>query len=188
MIPEIPVTHWLFFYSRNGVKYFLESMGDGALRSLSERKIACMGYGTAEELRLRAGVESDFIGKGGPLEVANQFIEKLSSRESILFLTAADSKHSVEKILKDSYTTRNIPVYGNDIIEDITIKEVDHVIITSPKNGVSFNKYYNYPAPRNIIAIGKTTALKLHKLGYKNIIVSTTPDERGMVEALKIVS
>ncbi len=186
-VPKMPDTQWLFFYSRNGVKYFLESMGDEASIIFSARKIACMGYGTAKELEWRSGYHADFIGRGGPSEVANHYGQLLTQQDSVLFLSAIDSKHSVERELKDRFSTYNIAVYGNDLVDKVTIKEVDCAIITSPKNGISFKRQYTHGIPKSIIAIGKTTSLMLHRIGYNDVVVSVTPDETGMLKALKMI-
>ncbi|MFT6717464.1 MAG: hydroxymethylbilane synthase, partial [Saprospiraceae bacterium] len=69
-VQSTPTTDWIFFSSKNAVKYFFE-LG----YTINNRKLACIGKGTAKALRAFTD-NIDFIGKNVDINLTSkQFIK-----------------------------------------------------------------------------------------------------------------
>ena len=70
--PPLPLVDWLFFYSKNGVNYFLETALSNQSFDKKDVKWAAMGQGTANTLASYQ-IKAEFIGNGTPREIAQAF-------------------------------------------------------------------------------------------------------------------
>lgn len=186
-INNIPSAEWYFFYSRNGVRFFFENMEAGNLKLESVPKIACMGYGTREEFEKYSNNPVSFTGSGKPVQVATQFRQKLNRLDKIVFFTAADSLHSVGKILSAEFKCIQIEVYRNKVRNSFNIPKCDVYIFTSPKNAEAFYKRYTPDSTNKIISIGKSTARSLHRNSVQEVIISPKPYEQDMLNAMLMI-
>ena len=171
---------WIFFSSRNGVKFFFEHE---ERKKLSEAKIACMGVGTAEEVVELFG-KYDFVGTGNPIDTAAEFSKLLDDHQSVLFPLAESSKKSVQKHLASSIDLGELIVYTNRIKQDVSIPKVDLVAFTSPMSVDAFNANYEFEGLPYAVAIGQSTAEQLAKHGFVDIFISERASEEGMLEKL----
>ena len=181
---ELPTCDWLFFYSKKGVRFFLESLIDGKHDLPKTIKCAAMGNGTAKALNAY-GIELDFIGNGEPNQTAKDFLV-LSKNKTVVFARAKKSKQSIQlRIEQEGVRCIDLIVYDNEIRSDFEFdNSFDYLVFTSPLNVQAFFEKYDLKANQQLIAIGDTTNKALQELGFKDIKVATTPSEEALVDLL----
>lgn len=172
-----PESDWIFFYSRNAVRYFFENKN----YELYPYQYACMSSGTADELN-KYILDISFVGNGKPEEVARQFHQERKPYEKVCFIRAKNSMDSVYKLvgMEQDFST---PVYNNIAIDVIPTVQYDILIFTSPMNADAWfakNKYIGQP----IIVIGSTTKAAVLKYSDEACIVASEPSEVGIADAL----
>jgi uroporphyrinogen-III synthase len=180
---EIPKTDWIFFYSKTAVRFFFEGLSKTNASNKVQAKIACMGKATAKAIEQKDLVV-DFHGSGIPKETAELFLN-FSENKTVLFPRAMHSKKSIQKQLKGKIIAHDLIVYDNQPKIDFDIPKCDILIFTSPMNAQVYYSKYLAKTNQALIALGKTTAKALRKLGLDNIIISETPSEEGMWETVK---
>ncbi|MCB0688148.1 MAG: uroporphyrinogen-III synthase [Saprospiraceae bacterium] len=174
---EIPETDWIFFYSQQGVKHFLDRW-----QTPLKAKLAAFGPKTGlllEEENHRVS----FVGDGVASTTARAFA-MLCKDQKVLFVRAKNSRKSLQEELKNTCGISDIVVYDNSPKNDIKIEPCDILIFTSPLNAQAFYQS-NRPDHRLNIAIGETTKNSLLALGVQNILVPSEPTEEGITELLK---
>ena len=174
---EVPKSDWLFFYSRNGVRFFFEQ---GPL-GVQWPRIAAMGAGTASALQ-NLGKSVDFVGSGAPEATAAAFI-KIARDQSVLFVQASQSKQSVERLLAEDLKAIAFPVYNNQIKSPINIPVCDLLVFTSPMNVAAYFTHYTLAENQQVIAIGPSTA---QALAQRQITpqIAPQPDEQHLAQAV----
>ena len=174
---DTPRADWIFFYSRNGVKYFFE----GGNYALFPYLWACMSEGTADELSHYV-TDISFVGKGTPEEVASTYKNTIKASEVTCFIRAEHSLDSINKSLSHK-NDFSIPVYRNQPSSNIPTEDFDVLIFTSPMN---VDAWMNKRTIRNerVISIGSTTANHLKKLGIKRVITANNPSEKAIAQSL----
>jgi len=174
---EPPEADWVFFYSRNGVRFFFENTN----LELYPYRYACMSNGTAEELS-KYILDISFVGNGKPEEVAKLFQNARKEHEPVCFIRANNSVDSVHNLLK-SDNTFSIPVYDNQPIEVIPVDDFDILIFTSPMNAVAWFSKNDY-ADQEIIVIGSTTKKAVLRYVSREMLVANEPSEDGISRLL----
>lgn len=174
---ERPEADWVFFYSRNAVKYFFEADN----YALYPYSWACMSEGTADELS-KYVMDLHFVGKGKPYEVAEQFEEIRSQSEVACFIRAAHSIDSV-KTLTNRESDFSIPVYNNVPVVELPADDFDILIFTSPMNVNCWYDAYEYSSQK-VIAIGETTANALSRNGVADVLIAQEPSEKAIAVVL----
>jgi len=179
----IPVVDWIFFYSKNGVKFFLETFtADNFLRVMAAKnrpiQWAVMGKGTAATLE-KHQIQPDFIGTGHPKATAKAFGE-IAHQQKVLFPRAEISKQSVQNLLIGQIEIFDLIVYANKLKPTFFIPYCDILVFTSPLNVVAYFQKHPIQSKQKVVAIGKTTANALEKKGLQNIIVASQPSEKGL--------
>lgn len=177
---EEPKADWIFFYSRNGVKYFFENSN----YHLYPYLWACMSKGTAEELSQYV-TDISFVGEGGPKEVAQTYQAYVAPDQITCFVRAENSLDSIHKTL-NNLKDFSIPVYLNIPVENAPDQDFDILIFTSPMNVDVWmqNRKYNQEI---IISIGQTTADHLKTYGIDDVIVADAPSETAIAKCLGAV-
>ncbi len=95
---EIPKVDWIFFYSKNGVKYFFERVEQSDLKIAENVKWAAIGPETAKALASEYR-EPDFIGSGNGEQTAFSFV-KIAKGQKVLFPQAESSLQSIQQSLE----------------------------------------------------------------------------------------
>ena len=186
----VPKADWLFFYSSNGVRFFLES--EAGKQAHPYYKLACMGGGTAAALR-EQGLEPYFVGSGAPQEVAAQFFDVLQN-EQVVFIHARQSRHSVQNWLQENTprhpyrrgnatsppepeteTSQNLVVYDNAVFTPLEtpLAAPAILVVTSPLSWQGYQQT-GLSMPEHILVMGNTTAQALQKDGVTDFFM---PDE-----------
>ena len=174
---EAPKADWIFFYSRNGVKYFFEQ-GNYALFPYLW---ACMSEGTADELSNYV-TDISFVGTGNPEKITKAFKAETPSDPISCFIRAENSLDSINSQLNRP-NDFSIPVYKNTPITEIPTQEFDILIFTSPMNVDAWLKKRTIISEK-VIAIGNTTGNYLNSLHIKDVIVAKKPSEDSIAACL----
>lgn len=176
----IALTPWIFFYSKNGVKFFFEQLQ----MPISENvKYGAMGKPTADAIQAYDTRAIAFIGKGAPAKVATQF-QSILEGGSVLFVKAKYSRSSIEKKMI-GITKFPLIVYNNSVVDNLPmIVDTDIIMLTSPMNATTYLSNYEVPPKAKIIAIGPTTAKEIHANTHHNILIAKEPTEASMATLL----
>lgn len=175
---SIPPTDWIFFSSRNSVKFFFEQ--EPIIRP--ETKFAVIGKGTESVLR-EFGKIPHFIGYHiDILQTAKEFRSILGD-ESVLFPGAKDSLRSIQKELSFTNHIHELAVYRTDL-NPSPVEQADVYIFTSPSNVESFFMQNTLPKQARVIGMGLSTSRALEAHGIKDCIIPVSPDEVGLAEAV----
>ncbi len=179
---DVPKADWVFFYSKNGVKFFIEQVQDSPqfLEQIRAVNWAVMGKGTANQL-IKYGYQPNFIGSGHPSTTALQF-GPLAAAQKVLFIQAKTSKKSVQQLLQGALTVCDLVVYNNEIKADFHIPFCEYLVFTSPLNAEAYYQKYAINQSQKVIAIGNTTAKALVKLGIQKIAIADKPTEKQMAK------
>ena len=181
----LPKVDWIFFYSKNGVKYFLEMVKSSPAFSRKMVKWAVMGKGTAEALATYQ-IQPDFIGNGRPKATAQAFGE-IAKGQKVLFPRAKNSKKSIQNLLRTQLAVNDLIVYENEVKANFTIPYCDVLVFTSPLNAKAYFQKYPLKTKQKIIAIGKTTEKTLQQLGIKNSLIAAKPSETALAKAVQAI-
>jgi len=179
---QVPKSNWIFFYSKNGVKFFFQRLKK-LNRSIPKQVLwAAMGKGTAKALLAKTG-QVDFTGGGNTLGTAMDFLEVANGRV-ILFPQAERSRQTIQRLLADNIIAKNLVVYKNEIKKQVPIPDCDALVFTSPMN---VNAYFEKKAlsdNQKIYAIGRTTAKTLVSLGIEDFKIAEEPSEIALVKSI----
>lgn len=180
---DFPKSDWIFFYSKNGVRYFFEQLSASQRGQVMNAKIAAMGNGTATSLR-SFNQTVDFVGNGSPSTIAEQFLEKLFAHNKVLFVRAKHSVKSIQSLLDGKVQVMDLVVYNNEPKTQLDIGQADVLFFTSPLNVKAY--YTNYPVDQKqiVMAIGATTANALYEMGVSQVTVADQPSEMGILNCI----
>lgn len=176
-IERIPPVDWLFFYSRQGVKFFLEQ----AIPPVSVQ-LATIGPATAKQLEQK-GYKVSFTGIGKPDKVAASFLA-IAAGKRVGFVQARHSRKSVQLILGDQIIGLDVIAYDN-IPKPLRVKEnADYLIFTSPLNFETYQQSNRIIEKQRLIAIGTTTAQSFKIAGFSNYRIAKYPNEEALLACL----
>jgi uroporphyrinogen-III synthase len=176
-VKKIPLCDWIFFYSKNGVKFFLEAANLLEF-DLSSVKIACLGRQTAT-FALDQGLNVHFTGTGTGETTAGLFAKEAADT-TVLFPTGTSTLDAVGKRALNKYTALKISVYDNQPDNSILIPDCQIVVLTSPMNARVFFSKYKGNKPKYLIAIGKTTAREISTWTDIKIHIPEEPSETSI--------
>ncbi len=179
----LPQTKWIFFYSKNGVKYFLKQVNTDYLKN---KKFACIGTGTEKALNKR-GLSSSFTGQGAVKQMIEDF-SNLVGNDAVLFPRALHSLKTIQRGIEDQCEVYDLPVYLNVPLENPKKSNADYLIFTSPMNAETYFKHYGIDSHQKLIAIGGSTGKKIMHLSKQKVYVSPKPDEDSLIRHLLLVA
>ncbi len=180
-LPE-PWPDWVFFYSKQGVRFFFERLSAFRQKIPAHVRLAAIGPGTARAIRA-AGHAPDFVGMGHPEATARAF-RQIAHAQRVLFPRAETSRQSVQQLVADAVEVTDLVVYRNTIRTNLALPEADVLAFTSPLNAEA---WYQQRPPRpdqEVVAIGPTTARALRTLGIERVLVARRPDEEALCALL----
>ncbi len=182
LFSAVPDSEWLFFYSKNAVSFFKSGLETAGLNWPAAR-IAALGPGTGQFLS-GIGRPPDFTGAGLPEIVALDFVS-LARNKRVLFPRAQYSKRSIQKLLHKEIVSIDLVVYTNEITAPATFPEADIYVFTSSMNAEAFCEDAGPVALHaKAVAIGPATAQTLAECGWKNFVVSKSPDEPALLDCI----
>ncbi|MEW6774549.1 MAG: hydroxymethylbilane synthase [Bacteroidota bacterium] len=156
-ITEIPDCDWIFFNSKNAVKYFFENNID--INWLGQKKIAAISDGTAQYLE-KYGFSAHFIGSENNIQLTAQNFLNVCKNQKVLFPCSSISKKSIEKIIESQCNVIHFPIYKT-IEKPVKIDDCNAYIFTSPSNVRAFFQVNTISSSSKIIAIGESTKKEL---------------------------
>ncbi len=182
-IREIPPSDWIFFYSKNGVRHFLDQVSHTEISS--NCRWAAMGQGTAKAMQ-EYDIEPDFIGKTTPELTAKAFFE-VADGQHVLFPCAKNSRQSIAKLLAGRIKATHLPVYNNYMQDASHLPDSDILVFTSPMNVKAWFLHKKMMENQHFIAIGTTTAKALEQQGIQKINIAKNPSEIALADEVCIL-
>jgi hydroxymethylbilane synthase len=193
-IKQIPMrkfvkTDWVFFSSKNAVRYFFEQKPD-----VKGAKFGAVGKSTAEEIR-KFGKRADFIGNSDDTRMVGKKFSALVGSKTVLFPQAKKSLRTIQLQLPKQENIKDVVVYE-------TIKSVGNwqsavgnaqiFVFTSPSNVEAFFGGRKTPpllwggdkGGVAVIAMGDATANALKKYKVKVNKQPASFDDLGLVQAV----
>lgn len=190
-IPSKPEEYdWLVFTSANGVRIFLEEMDrrETDLRRLGRTKIACIGRGTAGELR-KARLYADLIPDTFTSQaLAQALAEAVKPQEKVLILRAADGNPVLTNRLKNEKIIYNdCRIYGTRYEEPAEREErsYEYVIFASAGGVRCYLERNPYPAGAVPVCIGGITAEELEKRTGIKALVAPECSAEGILQEIQ---
>ncbi|HQO89387.1 MAG TPA: hydroxymethylbilane synthase [Chitinophagales bacterium] len=173
---------WLFFSSKNGVKYFLEGMSG---KSLPEGvKLAAINQGTALALK-EQGLAVHFTGSGNDLEAIAHHFGQMANGDKVLFPQAKKSMQSVQKYLQYDTDSTSLVVYTNRPKQQLAERAEDILVFTSPLSAQAyFTLYPEGYSGKKIVSIGKTTTRKLQEMHVPDIHTAYEPTPWSLLDEI----
>ena len=182
-ISSIPNTDWIFFYSKNGIRFFFEQLEQLNLKIENlDYQWATIGQASATYLA-SFNIKADFIGTGEPNSTSKGFL-KIAKSQKVLFPRATNSKKSIQNILGKKIESIDLIVYNNVLSKSIKKRSENFLAFTSPLNAKAYFQHFQPENFQHIIAIGTTTAKALTELGINDFTIAEQPSERGLAEAI----
>jgi len=174
-----PLSDWIFFSSKNAIKYFF------AQNPVIQRKtrFAVFGIGSARYLKKFDKV-ADFIGEGNNATVIAKQFAQLIHNETVLFPMALDSLQTVQRQLGYNNVAKDLYVYKTDIKKDFDIPKTEILLFTSPSNVEAYFSKYQLSEGQKAIAIGTTTQQKLNSYGVKNVELPDSFCEESLLQKI----
>lgn len=175
---DIPVTDWIFFSSPAGARLYLENY------PIRASHVAALSSGTAEEL-VRLKCVPGFVGDAAadPAAIGQSFFSKIGPAESVLFPLSEISKKSVSAAA-DIHPVTEMILYKTLPDPRKLAVEPDLVIFTSPSNVRAFLQDNRLRPDTLIVALGKTTKRELQELGFTQVYLPESTEERALIRLL----
>ncbi|HRK26962.1 MAG TPA: hydroxymethylbilane synthase [Chitinophagales bacterium] len=174
--PQIPPADWIFFSSKNAVKFFFDQ--NPVLHP--QIQLAAISKGTAQAIAA-LGYEVAFEGGSYPPQTAAWFAEKASGK-TVIFPQAANAQMTVQQHAGNAIKAINLTVYENTPIACFALPASDILVFTSPLNVETYCKKYAIHPHQTVIAIGETTARALVKHQCSNYLLPYAPDEVSLAD------
>lgn len=166
-------TDWLFFYSKNAIKFYFTQVPPLSNSS----KIAVMGAPSAHFLKSHYNIQADFVGNGIPDATAERFY-KLVDGKRVAFVQARNSRKSVQQLA--NFNAHDLIVYDNFMKEDFELKDMDILAFTSPMNVQAYFTKYSYQSGQEFLSIGASTKSALESYGIENVRMAAEPSEKAL--------
>lgn len=160
-------TDWVFFGSRNAVRYALQANP----QLLEQKKIGVVGPGTAKEIR-KMGYLPHFTGEQADVElVAGAFLSIIQPGENVLLPLGEQSERTLVKSWENKLPLETVVVYRTKPLAVSNLPQTDYVLFTSPSNARSWVNQGGHLSGIKALAMGKTTASTLEQLGFSSPII-----------------
>lgn len=171
--------NWLFFSSKNGVRFFFEKIGKD---KLTNTKLAAINQGTAQAI-FELGFTVDFIGTGSDLtHIAGEFDAIASGK--IVFPQAKQSMQSIQKKLEKNADIETLVVYENQPKKMVQNRDENILVFTSPMSAQAYFASFGKKDNQAVVSIGKTTTRKLTELNVKGVITAFEPTPWAIIDEI----
>jgi hydroxymethylbilane synthase len=174
----MPVTEWIFFSSKQSVKYFFDQKP-----IIGKQRFACVGKSTAEMLR-RFNRRADFIGSSTDTKmIGKQFASKVG-KDKVLFPQAKGSLRSVQQQFVKADQVHDLVVYETVKRNSGSSPVADILVFTSPSNVDAWFETFRIDKSQAVIAMGDATANALRQHNVLMISKTDSFDEAGLARAV----
>lgn len=175
----IPNCEWIFFSSRNCVKYFF-SQNPKIPQGV---KIGSIGGATAEAL-IKRGIDSHYTGNGLDTAEIGKDFARVAGNAKILFPQSTASYRTVQKQFHEQENIIDMVVYDTIENENAVIPDTDVVVLTSPSNAILYFRKKNVLPDQVFIPIGASTAEVLKRNGITNFVLPWNTNEIALADAV----
>ena len=194
-IQQMRTFDWIVFSSRNGVRYFLDRVGQLGQdpRVLAGVRIAAIGPATVAQLD-RYSLRTDLCPKIHRAEALAEALAAEASGQQMLLVRASRGREVLAEMLTSSgagvrqvvaYTSRDVGVPDPEIAEMLAQGEIDWVTVTSSAIARALvNLFGNQLKQTKLAAISPLTADVLRSAGYEPATVAEVYTGAGLVEAI----
>lgn len=173
-----PTADWWFFYSSRAVQFSLaELRAQGG-----QPRLAALGPGTARALEAE-GLPPDFIGRGQPAAVAEQF-RRVAAGLSVFFPRAERSRKTIQEILREDIDVLDAVCYRNAAVPPPGPIAADVYVFTSPLNVSAYCDHHPIHDDGLVVAIGPSTGGALDDRGLDHL-TTARPTEVALVQLLE---
>lgn len=184
---SIPDCDWIFFNSKNAIRYFLSS-SDSANELLNTKYIACVGKGTEYFLEAQ-GFSAHFVGDDTSIENIAQEFSTHCKNQKVLFPCSTITNKSIGKQIQTIAEVIYLPVYSTIELDIRFSESFDVLIFTSPSNVRAFFKNNAASSHARYIAMGESTQKELiqHGVPASHIDLPIAFDDIAIAGALMSV-
>ncbi len=156
----IPSTDWIFFSSKNCVKYFFAqqpTLAEGV-------KFGTIGGATAIALK-QEGIVADYTGASTDTEAIGKEFAQQTKGSTVLFPQSTASYRTIQKQFDDQARVYDLIAYDTVENEQARVPETDVIVLTSPSNAILYLRQRTIAPHQKVIAMGKSTAKVLEEHG-----------------------
>lgn len=173
-------TDWVFFSSRNAVKYFFEQEPN-----VEEVSFGAIGNSTAEEIR-RYGKRVEFIGSSTDTRLTGKDFSLKVGNKTVLFPQSKSSMRTVQSQMIKKENVFDVVVYETIAKNnfDLPVANCQTIIFTSPSNVDSFFEKYKVSNEQKVVSMGEATASALRKYAVNTNALPASFDDLGLVQAI----
>ncbi len=177
-VKNAPKTDWIFFTSKNSVRFFFKQD-----INLNNRKVGCVGKATHRELTKYVS-RIDFIGDSVNInDIGKSFVKKVNDG-TCLFPVSNISKRTIQKYFPNQEKTHDLIVYNTIKKNDFKDPKADVLIFTSPSNVKAYFSKVKLKEGQSIVSIGPTTEKELKKFGVQNYKMPKSTGELGLIDLI----
>lgn len=176
-IKHVPAADWVFFSSKQAVRFFLEQAQIPA-----GAKIAAVGKGTAQAIR-EHGLRADFIGQDNDTRLTGKKFGALAGRSTVLFPQAKGSLRTIQQQLP-TVKAINLVVYETVRHPSEDLPASDILVFTSPSNVDSWFEKHPIGPEQKVVAMGHATESALKERGVRVHALPATFDDHGLAAAV----
>lgn len=177
-VATIPEADWLFFTSKNAVRFYFEK-GNKA----DNKKIGCVGKGTFKTLAKYVD-RIDFVGDQIDIKAVASEFNTVLGKNRCVFPISNISKRTIQKHLSNQDNAIDLVVYNTEEKEDFNCENPDIIVFTSPSNVRAFTKKYGTQLKAKIIAMGPSTAKELTDIGITSYSLPKSTGEIGLIDCI----
>ena len=167
---------WIFFYSKNGIKYFYQKA-----RFVPDVKYGVMGDASAQLFESLTQRVPDYIAKGSSLQI-NQELNNLLAGSVVCAPQAADSLNFLENIESIKYL-HSLVVYKSTKLKSFDLPAFSNLAFTSPMNAQAYFEHSTYQN-ETVYAVGATTAKAIEELISVQAIYPESPSLKALIECI----
>lgn len=179
----IPECDWIFFSSRNCVKYFFAQNPNIP----AHVKIGSIGGSTADAL-IKKGIEAHYTGLGPDTIAIGKDFAEVVGNSKVLFPQSTASYRTVQKQFADQQQVIDMVVYDTIENEKAEIPDADIVVLTSPSNAILYFRKKKVLPDQVFIPIGNSTAEVLRSNGISNYVLPWNTTEIALADAVMSLS
>lgn len=177
-VKELPVSDWLFFTSKNSVRFFFKLNFN-----LKNVKVACVGKGTYKELAKHVS-QIDFIGNAVDVAQVGKDFQAIVGIGTCVFPVSDISKRTIQKHFTDQSKIRDLVVYRTEERTAFENPNADVLIFTSPSNARAYFSLYPWQPQQKVIVMGPTTGEQVKELGIEKFDSPMITGELGLIDLI----
>lgn len=174
----VPSTEWVFFTSKNAVRFFFKS------QTLPEgTKVGCAGIGTRKILANFVD-EIHFTGDHVDIQKVGSEFADIVGDATCLFPISNISRRTIQAYFENQNKAIDFIVYNTEGVKEVSEAKEDILVFTSPSNVDQYFSKHGLKPYQKVIAMGSSTGIALQKNGVSKYLLPQLPGEFGIVDLL----